>query len=290
MPPFARDALRLRSHEMARAVFSRWQRPDLDDMRVRLGLLPLDGTAEDDLTRRAVRTVHLFDERVLPRPRDWGSHLLVTGYCLLAREMRERLGEGATAPELEAWLDAGPPPIFFGFGSLPVLDPPGLLRLIDEVCGDLGARALVGAGWSELPETHSAGTYVAGTIDHDAIFPRCRAAVHHGGAGTTAASLAAGLPTVVCSIFGDQSLWGHRVAALGVGATMPMQRMNRARLTDALRSVLTDDVRQRVSALGAELRAADGLQRSADEILAACGHGQHSQAGATAHGPAPMNH
>jgi sterol 3beta-glucosyltransferase len=271
VPTFARDALRLRSHEMARAVFLRGQRPELDELRARLGLPAIEGTAEDDLARRGVRTVHLFDERVLPRPDDWPAHALVGGYCFLPRQIRDRVGEEAITSDLGGWLDSGPPPIFFGFGSTPVVDPPTLLHVIEDVCGELGARALVCAGWSRVPETRTERMLVLGTIDYEAILPRCRAAVHHGGAGTTAASLAAGMPTVICSVFGDQALWGHRVAALGIGATMPFQRLNRARLLDGLRSALTDEVGERVRALGAALRVVDGRSLTAELICDAVG-------------------
>jgi sterol 3beta-glucosyltransferase len=271
VPPLARDALRLRSHEMARNVFLRDQRADLDELRTRLGLPALHGTAEDDAARRGIRTVHLFDERVLPRPDDWPAHAVVGGYCFLPRSVRERVGEGAVAREVERWIDAGPPPIFFGFGSMPVVDPPALVGVIEEVCAELGARALVGAGWSDLPDRQRERLLVVGAIDHDAILPRCKAAVHHGGAGTTAASLAAGVPTVICSMFGDQALWGQRVVALGVGATLPFQRFNPTCLVEALRYATTHDVIERARRLGAELRAVDGRSRTADKILDALG-------------------
>jgi sterol 3beta-glucosyltransferase len=131
MQELPRAALRrLRSHERAQPIFLQGQRADLDEMRARLRVHhgdharvprpPLVGSAEDDITRRAVRTVHLFDERVLPRPDDLPADFVVSGYCFLPRELRDRIGESGLDSGLDTWLDAGPARIFFGFGSTPV--------------------------------------------------------------------------------------------------------------------------------------------------------------------------
>jgi sterol 3beta-glucosyltransferase len=204
---------------------------------------------------------------VLPRPNDWPSYLSVGGYCDLQEELRDRLGEIGVDRELEKWLNAGEPPIFFGFGSMPVADPEALLRLVHEACSGVGARALVASGWTQFPRTRTPEVMVIDPINHDALLPRCRAAVHHGGAGTTAASLAAGIPTVVCSLFADQPLWGFRVTALGAGVTLPFQRLSLETLGQALRSALRDNVGERARALGAALRARSGRAHSAELLL-----------------------
>ena len=263
MPSLPRAELVLRSHRRAEAEFQKSQRPDLEELRADLGLSPLIGSAEYDLARRGVPTLHLFDERVLARPDDWPANLVVGGYCSLSRETRVRLGECGIEPHVEAWLRAGDAPILFCFGSTPVPDPSALLRLIAEVCLKLRSRAIVIAGWSKLSSAPTDDMLIVKSVDLDALSSRCRAAVHHGGAGTTASTLTAGTATVVCSILADQPLWGYRVTALGVGATLPFQRLTPARLCAALRRALEDDVRRRAHALGAELRATDGRGRAA---------------------------
>jgi sterol 3beta-glucosyltransferase len=267
MPPLARGELRLRSHRLGLSILHRGQRADLDEARRRLGLPAVDD-AEEDLARREASTVHLFDERVLPRPDDWPASVVIGGYCPLPPEVRARLGE-VIDEELDAWLDAGPPPIFFSFGSIPLRDPPAFLGLVRRVCREIGARALVSAGWSDLRRDAGDEVRVVGAVDHDAVLPRCAVAVHHGGAGTTGATLAAGIPAVVCSVTYDQPLWGWRVESLGVGATLPAQRLTAERLLAALRVALDDEVAERARALGAELRATDGRKRVVEALLPA---------------------
>jgi UDP:flavonoid glycosyltransferase YjiC (YdhE family) len=271
MPALPFGALRRASHTVILAVAQRGQRPELDALRARLGLRPDRRAAERVLMARRVPTLHTYSARVLPRPRDWPPHLLVTGYCPLPAALRAAIGEGAVPADLDAWLDAGPAPIFFGFGSMPVLDPDAMLALVRDACRAVGARALVAAGWSRLAAASDRDAFVVGNVNYDAVLPRCRAAVHHGGAGTTGVSLGAGVPTIVCSVFAEQPLWGARVAALGVGGTIPFQRLGRATLVPLLRRALADDVAARARALGAALRAEDGVTATADALLAALG-------------------
>ncbi|MFG2005195.1 glycosyltransferase [Spirillospora sp. NPDC048911] len=214
--------------------------------------------------------LHLYSPRVVPEPSDLpGGHELV-GFPVLSDELRDRLGERAVVPELDRWLDAGPAPVYFGFGSMPVLNPERTLRDLVDVTARRGIRGLVGAGGSEL------GRYADGLpghlflarseFDHDRVLPRCRAAVHHGGAGTTAAALRAGLPAVVASVFADQPFWGWRTEQLGVGAAMPFRRLTPARLGRALDRVLDPAYRTRAQAIGAGLCREDPVGRAGDVI------------------------
>ena len=112
----------------------------------------------------------------------------------MSKDLRARLGEGVPS-DLAEWLDAGDPPVFFGFGSMPILDIRAMLRDVARVTAERGLRGLIGAGWTEFGESAESlpdHLHIAADFDHDAILPRCRAAVHHGGSGTTAAVLRAG--------------------------------------------------------------------------------------------------
>ena len=111
--------------------------------------------------------------------------------------------------EVASWIAAGTPPIFFGFGSMPVESPADTLAMISAACAQLGERALVCAGWTDFSDVpHFDHVKVVGAVNYAAIFPACRAVVHHGGAGTTAAGLRAGVPTLILST-------GPRSDALG---------------------------------------------------------------------------
>jgi sterol 3beta-glucosyltransferase len=213
-------------------------------------------------------TLHTFSPSLLPRPDDWADNLKVTGAWQLPAAIREGVGEQLPAG-LQSWLDAGEPPVFLGFGSMPVLDPEPLLDNVIAVTGALGLRAIISEN-CVAPE--AAGRLpdrlrVVGTLDHDRLFPRCLAVVHHGGIGSTTASLRAGRPTMVCSVFGDQPWWGGQVRRLGAGTHVPFRKLDRGALEAGIRTLLDPGVAARAAALGSAIEAeGDGLP-SAAELL-----------------------
>lgn len=209
------------------------------DIARSLGVAPL-AHGYHTLEDAKVPVAHLSSAALIPRPSDWPTHHVQTGACLLSPELRARLGEVGIPAELEAWLDEGEAPLFFGFGSMPIVDAPGWLTQVVNVCAKLKVRALVGAGWTQHGATGriSRDLFIAQTLDHDAVFPRCRAAVHHGGLGTTTAVLGAHLPALVCPVVADQAFMAKRVEALGAGVTVPFRRLTPERLAGALTRVL----------------------------------------------------
>lgn len=216
-----------------------------------------------------------YDPLLVPHL-DWGPRRPLVGFLSLDDELRAALGETGLDPALAAWFDAGDPPVLFGFGSMPVRDPAAVVAMITEVSRALGIRALISAGWGRLEalEPDSPAVTVVGALDHGAVLPRCVAAVHHGGAGTLAASLGAGIPTVVCSVFADQPFWGARLVDAGVGAHLRFRDLDRARLEEALRSVLTPEVRDAAARLGPRLRTgADAAREAADRVEAVAQRG-----------------
>ncbi|MFE4458292.1 glycosyltransferase [Nocardia tengchongensis] len=165
--------------------------------------------------------------------------------------------------ELFEWLIAGPAPVFAGFGSMPVADPVAVEAMVREAGRRLGLRVLLvgpmfrGRIGAELA--------VVDQVDHRAVLPLCAAAVHHGGAGTTAAALRAGVPSVICSVQADQPYWGRQVESLGLGATAPFAGLSANRLERLLIRATEPDVRLRAAAYGARFRD-DGVRRVADVV------------------------
>lgn len=141
--------------------------------------------------------------------------------------------------EVAEWIAAGTPPIFFGFGSTAVESPAKTIAMINEACTELGERALVCAGWSDFSDVHHLeDVKVVGTANFAAIFSSCRAVVHHGGSGTTAIGLRAGVPTLVLSTDVAQTIWGARVKRLKVGTARRFSHTTRDTLVDDLRTIL----------------------------------------------------
>jgi sterol 3beta-glucosyltransferase len=234
------------------SVVARWRRETLGLRDARSGA--------GDLARadgRPVPVLLAFSPHVVPRPSDWPASVAVTGYWFLDSEPG-----WAPPPALSAFLAAGPPPVFVGFGSMAGRDPARAARTVLDAVARSGERAVVVTGWGGLRvDDPPAGVYVAETVPYDWLLPRVAAVVHHGGAGTLAAGLRAGKPSVVCPFVADQPFWGARVAALGVGpAPIPQRRLTAEGLAAAIRVAVTDPaMRARAERLGAAIRSEDGV-------------------------------
>jgi UDP:flavonoid glycosyltransferase YjiC (YdhE family) len=211
-----------------------------------------------------------FSPAVVPRPADWDPWVHVTGYWFLPEPA------GWQPPdELEEFLGDGPPPVCIGFGSMRPRDPEALSDAVVGALRRTGRRAVVQAGWAGLGAADEPGILVAGEIPHSWLFPRAAAVVHHGGAGTTAAALRAGRPSVVAPFFADQFFWGRRVARLGVGPPpIPQRHLTAEKLATALRGALEDaGMRDRAAALGRRVDREEGVERAAGVLDAHLGAG-----------------
>lgn len=175
--------------------------------------------------------------------------------------------------ELLAWMADGTPPIYFGFGSMPVEDPAAAIEMIAAVCAELGERAVISTGvWDVAGTPVDDHVRLVGAVNHSKVFPACRAVVHHGGAGTVAASVRSGVPTVVLWVSADQPVWAGKVNRLKVGVARRFSSTDARSLTKALRTALTPEYQERAreaatrmtSPTQAAARAADLLEAAAD--------------------------
>jgi UDP:flavonoid glycosyltransferase YjiC (YdhE family) len=161
------------------------------------------------------------------------------------------------------FLAAGLPPVYIGFGSMTARDPRELTNIAVEALRAAGQRGVLLSGWAGLGTDSEVPDHVCVVTDvpHAWLFPRVAAVVHHGGAGTTAAGLRAGVPTIVTPVGGDQPFWGARVARLGAGPPpIPPRELTAARLAAAIRTATADvGMRRRAAALGERIRAEDGV-------------------------------
>jgi len=169
--------------------------------------------------------------------------------------------------EVASWIAAGTPPIFFGFGSIPVESPAATITMIAGACAQLGERALIGAGWTDFSDVpHYEHVKVVGAVNYAAIFPACRAVVHHGGAGTTAAGLRAGVPTLILWMADVQLIWGAAVKRLKVGTARRFSTANEKSLIADLRTILAPDYVARAREL------ATRMTEPAKSVAAAAGY------------------
>lgn len=181
-------------------------------------------------------------------------------------------GSYTPPPDLARFLDSGPPPVYIGFGSIVVDDPDALTALIFAAVRQLQIRALVSKGWGGLGGEQldlPPGVMMLGNCPHDWLFPRCAAVVHHGGAGTTAAGIRCGKPTVVVPFFGDQPFWGSMVAKAGAGPEpVPFKKLTAEILAQSIDMALSPDTQGRAQELGAKISHENGADVGAKTFLA----------------------
>ncbi|KAG6991800.1 Sterol 3-beta-glucosyltransferase UGT80B1 [Fusarium oxysporum f. sp. conglutinans] len=218
------------------------------------------------LSRLRVPHSYLWSKSLIPKPSDWASHINVTGFSFLP------LASSYTPPpDLVTFLEKGTPPIYIGFGSIVVEDPQALRNLVFDAVKLANVRAVVSQGWGTLggedvgvPEN----LYLIGNCPHDWLFQRVSVVVHHGGAGTTAAGIAAGRPTVVVPFFGDQPFWGQMIARAGAGPTpIPFKKMTAESLAASILFALNPEVKEAAQRLAQTIMQEDGASNAAMDFL-----------------------
>jgi UDP:flavonoid glycosyltransferase YjiC (YdhE family) len=178
--------------------------------------------------------------------------------------------------ELTDWIAAGTPPIYFGFGSMPVESPTSAIEMITSVCAELGERALISTGvWDVDAVPRDDRIRLVGAVNHSKVFPACRAVVHHGGAGTVAASVRAGVPTVVLWVSADQPVWASQINRMKVGVAQRFSRTSARSLTKALRTALTPDYLERARVAATQMTTpAESVSTAADLLEASARRGR----------------
>lgn len=168
--------------------------------------------------------------------------------------------------EVLAWIAAGTPPIYFGFGGTPITSPADIVAMISGACAQLGERALICSGPNDFTDIpHSDQIKVVAAVNHAAIFPGCRAVVHHGGPGTMAAGLRAGVPSLILWVWLDQPIWAAAVERLKVGSGRQFSTTTEQSLVEDLHSILAPECATRARAVATQMTTpAESAARAAD--------------------------
>jgi UDP:flavonoid glycosyltransferase YjiC (YdhE family) len=218
----------------------------------------------DSISTKGLPVLYGFSPSVITAPSDWPKDAYVTGFWFLDS------AENWTPPsDLVDFLQAGPPPLYIGFGSMSNRKPEETADLVLQALSNTGQRAILLSGWGGLQKADlPASILMIDSVPHAWLFPRVAAVVHHGGAGTTAAGLRAGVPSIVIPFFADQPFWGHTVAKLGVGPSpIPRQKLTVERLTQAIQETISNqNMHQCAADLGAKIRSENGIGRAVEVI------------------------
>ncbi|KPL85169.1 glycosyltransferase [Herpetosiphon geysericola] len=226
--------------------------------------LPAQTRAEYLQRLRQTTIIQGFSPALIPHPHDWPANIQTVGFWRLPPDETWQM-----PAELEQFLAAGPTPIYIGFGSMTGANPDAFSELLLKAVAHSGQRAIIQTGWAGLGQIELPKTVLRiGAAPHEMLFRHVKAAVHHGGAGTTGASLAAGLPTVIVPHLGDQLRWGQRVAALGLGPkAIPRNKLTVERLAWAIaQAANTPSMQHKAQAMVNILQAEQGISRAVEII------------------------
>lgn len=225
-----------------------------------LGLPPLSKPWYSEGHKTRIPIVYGFSPSVVPKPRDWGEWLHITGYWFLNPTPDWRPPSG-----LVDFLASGSPPVYVGFGSMNDRDRDRNTEIVLKALALARCRGVLATGWgglsnADLPDD----VFKVEDVPHSWLFPQMAAVVHHCGAGTTAAGIRAGVPTIPVPFFSDQPFWAERVYRLRVGPKpIPHRHLSAQRLAESIRTAVNDSaMRARAAALGERVRSEDGTSRA----------------------------
>ena len=250
------------SHRLTQQIV--WQAYRPTDKVVRMQVLglpksPFFGPFKFE-TLRDGPIIYGISPSVFPRPTDWADNIHITGFWSL-----DPPDHWSPPSDLKEFLQDGPLPLYIGFGSMSSKNPEETANMVLKVLNKTNQRAIVFSGWGglnkiDLPDS----VLMVDSIPHSWLFSRVRAVIHHGGAGTTAAGLTAGVPSIIVPFHGDQPFWGHLISKLGVGPNpIPRKKLSAARLVKAIQEVETDEeISENASKLGSEIRAENGIEKA----------------------------
>jgi sterol 3beta-glucosyltransferase len=250
--------------QMFRPVINRWRKQTLN-----LPPLPIAGYF-GQLGTRQIPIVNGFSQHVVPRPVDWNEHIHMTGYWF-PKDVHWQ-----PPSDLSVFIEAGSPPVFIGFGSMPIKDPQRTTNIILEALKQSGQRGILhrrwgGLGNQALPDTVFKIDYAS----YDWLFPRMAMAIHHGGSGTTAFGLRSGIPSCVVSFVFDQFYWGERIAELAIGPKpIRYKELTVERLREAIHvGVGNTQMRQKAVELGQKIQAENGIEMHCTYLKKCCTNG-----------------
>jgi UDP:flavonoid glycosyltransferase YjiC (YdhE family) len=249
-------------------LYSRVTKDAEDAQRRELGLPRAACSAGQRMLEQGCLEIQAYDEVCFPGlAAEWDAPRPFVG----ALTMDLTSGD---EDEVASWIAAGTPPIYFGFGSTPVQSPEDTVAMISAACAELGQRALIYSATSDSDRVrHPDHVRFVGPLNYSAIFPACRAVVHHGGAGTTAAALRAGIPSLVLWDVADQPIWAAQVKRLKVGTARRFSNMSRKSLVADLRCILASQCVARALEIATRMsKPAAAVAAAADLLEQAARH------------------
>jgi sterol 3beta-glucosyltransferase len=252
------------TYRLIRHIYWRLNKNDINQHRSSLYLPPLAGSILNKIDGQKIPTLYAISSGLFPRPKDWNEQVDITGFIFL-RNAPKRTAANNNGIGLEAWLKKGTPPVYVGFGSIPIPDNDLFARILSEIIDTTTYRIIFCRGWSKIPDLpKSDRLFTLNSANHAWLLRQCMTAIFHGGVGTLAAVLEANIPPIIVSIFADQPLLGKIIASKGLGVHIPFKKLTSEKLIDAIAKVGSPDIKQNVALLNERIKAENGLEKAID--------------------------
>ncbi|KAI0304370.1 hypothetical protein B0F90DRAFT_1948660 [Multifurca ochricompacta] len=241
--------------------------------RWRKHTLGISSTDMGHLAQSKIPFIYNFSQAVVPKPLDWGDATAISGYWFLDNPELSWKPPQTLVDFMAKARSDGKPLVYIGFGSITVPNPKLVTERLIRAVLKSNVRAIVSKGWSarmskskgEDDATFPEECYSLDRVPHDWLFPQIDAALHHGGAGTTGASLRAGIPTLIRPWFGDQFFWASRVQKLGAG--LRVNSLHSTEVANALKRATTDRImKEKAASIGDRIRSEDGVHTAIAQI------------------------
>ncbi len=255
------------SHRMAQSLYWKLNKKDVNRFRKELSLPPIHHNLLHDVETKNILNLFAISPSVIPQPTDWPGNSHLCGYLTLPSKNRAANPGDAAPPGLIDWLQQGEPPVYIGLGSMPLYNSDHFRNLLMELVETSNHRILFCKGWSGIEDLPGhPNLFIVGQVNHEWLLPQCKVAVIHGGAGTTAAVLRAGIPAIITSLFGDQPWWGKIIGDRKVGIHLPFKKLSSKKLLEAIDQTQTNLIRNSARELGEKMQLEDGLEKAIKRI------------------------
>ena len=255
------------TYKLAHVFFWKFLKTETNEFRQELGLPILKENLLNYIGKQYPLDLYCLSPSLIPQPKDWDDNHKITGFLTIPEEKGAGYFPGETSIKLNDWLQKGDKPIYIGFGSNGVGNTEKFVNILNTILNETNERILFCTGWAlfkNLPQHKN--LFVAKYINHQAILPKCKVGVFHGGAGTLAAMLRNDLPVIIISFYTDQPTWGKIVERMKLGVHIPVKKLNAHKLISALTKVQTSEIKDQVAIIGRQIRNENGLENAVNEL------------------------
>lgn len=250
------------TYSIANAVLWKLAKKTTYTFRNLLQLPPLKQSIFKQYIEDKIPVIHAFSNELIGRPADWQEQHIITGFLSTPPQSNYEI-----PTHLANWLTQGNKPVYIGFGSIPVPSTQKLRNIIEHMLLHTNNRIVFCTGWSQIPDLpQHPNLFVISHANHQWLLPQCKTAVIHGGIGTLAAVLKAGIPVIVVSIFVDQPLWGKMIVEKQNGLHIPWRKLTAAKLLNAINQTAGTEMINRAKLMAENINHEDGVKNGVNAI------------------------